>query len=539
MIDVSVRDSAGWWIQRQFRRLANPKRRRRLQKLYDWQHGNAPLPDGTEFAKESFRAFMRQSRTNFAELLTSSVSERMVPHGFRTAVDGDETGDQAAVDLWERAGMDVRAADLHDLMLSMSEAYVIVGDVDDETGAPIVSAEDPRWMTGEPDPLMPWRCLAALKVTHDDMDEVDRAYLYLPGKVYVATRPNRYGSAPGGPDWWSTSTGEGIVRPNEYGPAPTVYFDPRAWSWDEQRGGAEGQTLRHSRMPVVRFEAKDGMGVFEPHLDLLSRITNVILQRTVVTTMQAFRQRAIKGLPNVYPEGHSRAGEEIDYTDVFSMDPAALWQIPATAEIWESNQASLDGILAAIKDDVTQLAAVSKTPIHALMPAGQNQSAEGAAMQREGLVEKVSNQIKRTSHPWAWVMSLAFETLGDQRRADLAKLKVLWRSPERLSLAERADAASKAQDIPWRSRMLYIWEFPPSVVERMASERADELLFQAQLAAQTAALQGIDGPVQSTGAGASRSPLPPIPSDSTTDVLADPLAGLPTPADAGPAGEFV
>ncbi|MEU1762868.1 phage portal protein [Micromonospora sp. NPDC005652] len=537
MIDVSVRDSPGWWMQRQFRRLANPKRRRRLQKLYDWQHGNAPLPDGTEFAKESFRAFMRQSRTNFAELLTSSVSERMVHHGFRTAVDGDETGDLAAVDLWERAGMDVRAADLHDLMLSMSEAYVIV---DDETGAPIVSAEDPRWMIGEPDPLMPWRCLAALKVTHDDMDEVDRAYLYLPGKMYVATRPNRYGSASGGPDWWTSGSGEGLVRPNDYGPAPTVYFDARAWSWDEERGGADGQTLGTPGCPSFGSRpTKDGMGVFEPHLDLLSRITNVILQRTVVTTMQAFRQRAIKGLPNVYPEGHPRAGEEIDYTDVFSMDPAALWQIPATAEIWESNQASLDGILASIKDDVTQLAAVSKSPIHALMPAGQNQSAEGAAMQREGLVEKVSNQIKRTSHPWAWVMSLAFETLGDQRRADLAKLKVLWRSPERLSLAERADAASKAQDIPWRSRMLYIWEFPPSVVERMASERADEMLFQAQLAAQTAALQGADGLVPPATAGSSRPPVSPIPGESAVDVLADPLAGLPTPTDAGPAGEFV
>ncbi|MFG1872137.1 phage portal protein [Micromonospora arborensis] len=539
MIDVRERESPGWWLQRQFRRLSNPQRRRRLQKLYDWQHGNAPLPDGTEYAKEAFRSFLRQSRTNFAELLTSSVSERMVPVGFRTAADGDETGDQTAVDLWERAGMDVRAADLHDLMLSMGEAYVIVGDIDDETGAPVVSAEDPRWMIGEPDPLMGWRCLAALKVVHDDMDEVDRAYLYLPGKVYAATRPNRYGDSPTGGDGWSPqSYGGSMQRPNAFGPAPVMHFDPRAWSWDEERGGSEGQTLRHSRMPVVRFEAKDGMGVFETHLDLLSRITNVILQRTVVTTMQAFRQRAIKGLPNRYPEGHPQAGQEIDYTDVFSMDPAALWQIPATAEIWESGQANLEPILSAIKDDITQLAAVSKTPIHALMPAGQNQSAEGASMQREGLVEKVSNQIKRTSHPWAWVMSLAFEQLGDHRRADLAKLRVQWRSPERLSLQERADAASKAQDIPWRSRMLYIWEFPPAVVERMASERADEMLFQAQLAAQTAALQGLDGvPRQQLPAATTpASPVPQVPTPA--DPLADPLAGLPRP-DGGGAGEFV
>lgn len=503
-IDVSRRESAGWWMQREFKRLADRKRQRRLQMLYDWRRGDAPLPDGLEAARSSFQAFMRMSRTNFADLIVSSVSERMIPVGFRTAEDGDETGDAEAASLWVRTGLDVRSSDLHDMMLCQSEAFVIVGEVDEELGAPVITAEDPRWMVGEPDPSVPWRLRAALKVKHDDVDEVDRAYLYLPGKVFVATRPNKRG------------------------PDPSLAFEPRAWTWDTSRGGDEGQTLRHNRMPVVRFENKDGQGEFEPHLDALIRINNMILQRMVITTLQAYKQRAIKGLPNVYPVGHEKAGQEIDYTAVFSMDPAALWQLPATAEIWESGTTDITPILSAIKDDVGHLSEAAKTPMRTLTQAGANQSAEGANVAREGLVFKVGDRIIRTSHPWAWVMSLAFEQLGDPKRANLAKLEAQWRSPQRLSLAERADAASKSLDIPWRSRMIYIWEFPPAVVDRMASERMEEQLLAAQVAAAQAAMQGTDLAPQPDSPLTGGSPVPAVP----PDVLADPFAGLP-PVEVG------
>ncbi|GAA3750971.1 phage portal protein [Micromonospora maritima] len=526
-IDVTQRRSPGWWMQRLFNQLADRTRRNRLTLLHDFERGEAPLPDGLEAARESFRIFLRQSRSNFAGLIVNAVAQRMTPTGFRTAVDNDETGDGEAAALWKRAGMDVRSTDLHKLMLTMGEAYVIVGPVDAETGAPVITAEDPRTMVGEPDPAIPWRLQAALKVQHDDVDGVDRAYLYLPGKVYVATRMNQVG----------TPLGTSVPNP---GAAFVMSFDPRSWEWDTERGGASGQALPHSRMPVVRFVNEDGRGEFEEHIDLLNRINNVVLHRMTISTLQAYKQRAIKGVPDKYPAGHPKAGQPIDYTGVFSMDPAALWLLPATADIWESGQVDLSGILQEAKDDIQTLSAVSKTPMSQFMPSGQNQSAEGASAQREDLVFKCEDRITRTSHPWAWVMSLAFEVLGMRERADLAKLEVMWRSPMRLSLAERADASTKATDIPWRTRMSKIWEFPMADIDRMQTERADEMLFEAQLAAQAAQLVGSDlapqgppgsrppRPQQDVPAASAQVPQVPTPADP----LATPAQGLPTPTPA-------
>jgi hypothetical protein len=56
-----------------------------------------------------------------------------------------------------------------------------------------------------------------------------------------------------------------------------------------------------------------------------------------------------------------------------------------------------------------------------------------------------------------------------------------WLPVERQSLAERADAATKAQDLPWRTRMTDIWQFSEDRVDQMETERAADAL-NAQLA---------------------------------------------------------
>jgi hypothetical protein len=133
---------------------------------------------------------------------------------------------------------------------------------------------------------------------------------------------------------------------------------------------------------------------------------------------------------------------------------------------------------------VIQFAAVTRTPMYYLNPGGANQSADGAAQQRESLVFKVEDRIARVSPQWAQVMALIFTAMGQTDRADLSKLQTLWASPQRLSLAEKADATAKVGDaIPWRSLMRYVWDFDPQTIERMESEREEEALATAQRAA--------------------------------------------------------
>jgi hypothetical protein len=55
-------------------------------------------------------------------------------------------------------------------------------------------------------------------------------------------------------------------------------------------------------------------------------------------------------------------------------------------------------------------------------------------------------------------------------------MECLWAPPERFSLAERADAASKAiaGGVPWRTVMTDIWQFSPQAVDRMEAERVTD-----------------------------------------------------------------
>lgn len=462
-INVETRLSPGWWMDRLFRRLSDQKRHDRLRELHDRYHGEPPLPEGNDVARELFTAFQKKSRTNYAELAVSAVSERMKPVGFRTAVDGDETGDTDAINIWLRARMNIVCADVHDLMLNLGEAFLIIGFMDEERGVPVVTAEDPRWMVGEPDPVDPYRLRAALKFLRDDIEGEDRAYLYLPGEVWVAKRDAPFSS----------------VRAN-VGP---MYWSPENWTWDAERSGRLG----HSYIPVVRFLNKDGEGEYEKHTDILDRINYQTLNRLCTAALQAFRQRAIESArdPND-PDGGGidmvdENGAPINYDEVFTSDPGAMWILPPGAKIWESSSADMRQILEMNESDIIQFAATTKTPMYYLNPGGANQSADGASMQRETLVFKVEDRIERCKPLWAEAMGLIFHMVGDHERADLSKIETLWADPHRLSLAEKADAANKLQTlIPWRSLMKHVMGFDPQTIERMQSEREEEQLIALQ-----------------------------------------------------------
>jgi hypothetical protein len=448
-IETEVVRSPGWLMLRLARQLTDASRVKRLNLLDDYMRGNAPLPIPVASAKmrDSFEAFLRKARSNFAGLVVEATRERMTPTGFRTSADGDETGDAEAWRIWQRAGLDVESVDVHAAMLGLSESYVIVGNIDPITKVPVITFEDPRQVITVNDPAHRDRVLYGLKLYYDEIEEITRAFLYVPGRVYAA---------------------HSVARSKR-----AVGFTPRSWVWDEERGGIEGQALPHDQVPVVKFANYNDMGEFEAHVDLLDRINHQILQRMVIATMQAFRQRAVKGLPE-----KNEAGEVLDYQDAFNADPGSLWQVPEGVDFWESSQADLTPILAAVDRDVQHLGAVSRTPMHMLMPSGANQSAEGATMQREGLVFKVEDRIVRASQSWSRVMALAFLVLGDADRADLDKLQVIWRDPERRSLSERADAFTKlsSEKLPFRTSLVEIMGFPLDQVDRVVAEKtADQV----------------------------------------------------------------
>jgi hypothetical protein len=448
-IDTTTPLSPGWWLQRQMAMLLD--RRDYLDRLDRYYDGDCDLPEGAQNCREGYRRFQSKARVNFAQLVVDAVRERMDPVAIRTGASGDDESDADAWRIWQANALDADSGLVHSAMLVMGEAYVIVGGVDAEIGAPLITPEDPRQVVAECDPLRPRRVIAATKMYRDDIAGADVAYLYLPGRVF---RAFRFGD-------------------EEFGGVPSLH----RWDWED----AQGTPLPNldGVVPVVRFANRPKMnrevaGEFEPVMDTLDRINHMLLQRLVIATIQAFRQRAIKGIPT-----HDPSGQEIDYNGLFSPDPGSLWLLPENADLWESGQVDLGGILQAVRHDVQDLAAATRTPLFYLTPDANNGSAEGASLAREGLIFKTWDRIRQTTESWEQVISLAFRVLGDEQRANRRDLEVLWRPPERFSLAERYDAAAKAQaaGVPWRTVMSEVLQFSPQQVDRMEVDRtADSFL---------------------------------------------------------------
>ena len=443
-IDTMTPRSPGWWLRRLALRLdARSQRFDELERYYD---GTALLPAvASKATRQAYQRLMSLAHTNYAELVVEAVRERMTPVGFRTGAGGDDLGDSEAWRIWQANSLDADSDLVTRASLVMSESSVIVGGVDREIGAPVITPEDPRQVITECDPIRRRRTVAALKVFHDDTAGVDRAFVYLPGFVFRAHRPHQQ---------------DGIAASEN-------------WEWS-----GEPDALGFPVVPVVSFFNKPRLmgaplGEFETHISLLDRISYTTLNMLEIATLQAFRQRAVKGIPSV-----DEHGEQVDYSDVFAADPGALWLLPDTAEMWESGQVDLGPLRQANQDNVTALAAVTRTPLFYLTPDATNGSAEGASLAREGLVFKTADRIKQASESWEQVMSLAFLFAGDATRARRADMEILWAPPERFSLAERFDAASKAgpAGVPWRTIMGEVLQFSPQQVDRMEAERVADVL---------------------------------------------------------------
>lgn len=444
MIDTTT--PAGACLAQLSARLA--AKRTRLDTLDLYLSGKPPISYVDTATSAKFRAFLRKARLNFAELIVDAPNDRLEPVGFRTGASADGQADADAWRIWQANGLDGGVKPFHRTVLGLSEGYTMIGGVDDDTGAPLITLEDPRQVITDQDPARRARTRRALKMYHDTEQGVDIAVVFpVPGEVWYAFKRTSL-QADGGP----------------------IQTTAGGWDW------FDAKRLPLSRIPVVQYLNRGdlfgrGLGEFEDHIDHLDRINHKILQELVIATLQAFRQRAIRGLPR-----YDEHGAEIDYTGMFESGPDALWDLPGTAEMWESGQVDMSGITDAIREDVKMLAAVTRTPLYMLTADAAAGSASGADLQREGLTFKTKDRTVTLGEGHEQTMSIAFEVLGDTQRAKLVDLSMMWAPVSSLSLEARFDAATKAKaaGVTWRTVMADVVQFTPQQIATMERERAQE-----------------------------------------------------------------
>jgi hypothetical protein len=442
---------------------------RGMNELSMWMDGDPPLPQGAPEWLPAYQAFHRTTRTNYADLLTESARERMTPLGFRTGATGDDNGDQIAEAVWAASEMGIESVDLLHWMLGLGDSYSMVGPPEAGDTYPYITAEDPRCVITADDPVRRGKVRAGMKIYKDPDLSEDVVWIYVPAGAegYSPTRATA---------WKATRPSGNLVW-------PVGRLTASQWTWHDP------VEVRSKRVPLVHYQNRFGVSEFGPHIDVLARLNYTTLQRMLISDMQAFRQRAVEGLPDVYPQDYpvpDLRGKRIDYAGVFTPGPGALWRLPPGAKFWESTPTDIRPLLDAEDRDLRKLSAVAGMPVSFFNPDAANGSAEGASFQRERLTYRIEDRRTIAEVRLAQTMSLAFEIMGDTQRADVSKIETIWEPIERLSLAERYSAASqgKASGLSNRTIRREILGWSPRQLRAAEADDDAALFDQALLAPQ-------------------------------------------------------
>lgn len=408
----------------------------RLLKCYQYREGENPLPGwGTGQSLSQYSQIIDLSRLNFAWQIVSSHVSRKELKSIQTA-ESTADGDEVADDFMFGSALDLQFSDAMLSKATYGRGYLTVFANEGSGGTEVSVVASDAWTTySMPDPVRPWLAKAAVTIGWDPVESKDLVTLFRAGEN----------------DGQAYSVRWTAFREDGQSLFPARGSESTSFSVDLADGVWEKESLVYfpnsSRCAVVEFATETGKGEFEKHYTTLDRINHTILQRVVVTVMQAFKQRAVSGkFPTHYPEGHPKAGELIDYEKFFEAGPDAIWFIPEEAKMWESGAVDIGPILEAVRDDLKHLAAATSIPMYVLAPDAANGSAEGANAARETQSLKTRRDMKRDKRSLACVTSLGFAALGDESRADEAKIVAEFENSTLISEYDKANVSKMLAD---------------------------------------------------------------------------------------------
>jgi hypothetical protein len=254
--------------------------------------------------RDAYQRFQKMARSNFAGLVTEAVLERLSVVGFSTGGGAASESDDAAWMWWQRNSLDADASLVMRHALVTGLSYVALGERD---GRAVATAEDCKQVTHESSPMNRRDVRAALKVYTDDVSGYDKALVALPtGVVYFRAKMAQSGENLWDAARWERDPDEGN---DSVGENPTPGVVPFVPFWN--RPSIDGSTL----------------GEFEDVVDIQDRINTVILDRLVISAMQAYRQRWARGV----------TPEEFD-----EFDPGAdlMWAVESDKETFGEFQAA-------------------------------------------------------------------------------------------------------------------------------------------------------------------------------------------------------
>jgi SPP1 Gp6-like portal protein len=488
--------SPDWWLKRLVQRLMG--RQTRYTVLENYAVGKHPVPDGDKRFVTALYDLQKKAKTNYIELVISAVTARQKVKCFTFSA--DEAADEDAQRIWAYNNMDLQSSVLFNMGAVFGDFYLLVTPPDptDPNAEPVICVEDPKQCITENDPRYPNKVSAGLKLWEDSIDGKAYAALYLPDAIYLY-------SAPANPQtWWDTP---GLTKRNTTGLS---------------YGGFTLESVQPNplgKVPLIHGEWQPSFGTMsraeaESVFDIQDRINHTILMRLVVAKNQAFNQRWVTGVDK------NKVGK--DGRPQFKGAADAVWMIPdKDASIGQFEAADITGILAAIRDDVGDLAAVSKTPASYLMNRMVNVSGDTLDQDQSALVGKTKDRNESCGFALVEAMKMAFLFKGNTAKATEPLARCVFHDPAIRKLSEVSDSIGKltgggvALEVAMRICGFSEEDIAFSVKERDKQQAEQQKIADQQMAAQQdhqLQLAKTTGSMKAAGAG----PPKPKPKASST-----------------------
>lgn len=422
-----------------------------LKTFYDGRE-QVPLQSvpksATPTASAIYRRFVDICPLNLAHTIVDAVVTSQHPTGFRLVADKTMRSTEAD-DMWDKCGMDVRALNMFMDASLYGAAYAMVFS----KGSPSYIQRLSPWTTEISDDKD-----SAIVYGWSEDEQVERITLYRIirnddgqiQKVYSRTAKHETKARTLPSDSVDDEdTVYGIANDDsQKRPQLEAQFEWEGASSD----GDWAFAVKCGCLPIVKMTTPNGKGQFESSLKTLKSIDQQRFQRLCIQEMQAFKQRWVQGdMPEYYQKNdpavkanRARAGDKIDYSELFEMGPAALWLLPADAKIGESSITDITPIVTAASSDIKHLAGSTGTPLSILSPDTAG-SAEGAKLTTRMLRVKVRDMNMRANDTFVLLLKMALTALGSN--ASEERFETTWEPIDLPTELEMAEAASQVKGV--------------------------------------------------------------------------------------------
>lgn len=389
-------------------------RLRRIDWWYRWEQEDIPLP---RVVTTELRKLAHLSRVPWLTLVVTATAQAMYVDGFRSELDRDDTEadeEQQASPPWRTwlaNGMDRRQIALHRAALAYGWSF-----------GKVLPGEDP--VTGRSMSVIRGVSPRKLFALWEDAAEDDWPRYTM---QVVEHRKN----------------GEMLVR---------VLDDEAEHELSIGDGGTDVEYLALKGVhgagvtPVVRFANMLDLegrspGEVEPHIPLAARINKTAYDRLLTQHFSSWKVRYVTGMAEPDTEEDAvRKKLQLRQDDILVAEDA-------DSKFGTLDASDLSPFIAAYRNDVETLAAVSQTPTHELTGQMANLSAEALAAARASLNQKVTERQKSFGASHAQMLRLAVALEGDETYSADPTGRVTWQDMEIRSMSQAADALGKLAEM--------------------------------------------------------------------------------------------